>query len=337
MTTRLGLVAGEEFLRHDTGGHVEGRRRLEAIAAELARSGVGARCVPVASRAATDDELLLVHTRAHVDLVRDVAAAGGGMLDPDTVVSPDSERVARHAVGGALELVRLVLAGELDRGFAAIRPPGHHATPTRAMGFCLYSNIAIAARYALRSGCGRVAIFDPDVHHGNGTQDALDTEPACYFVSFHQSPFYPGTGRLEERGVGTTLNLPLTAGQGDAEYLWAFDRLVEPVLRAFDPELILVSCGYDAHRADPLGGMNVTTEGFRQLALRVARLSRRGSARGRVVGLLEGGYDPQRLAESVRVTLEAWLDEGDPEPVDEGRVSSACRRQVDRALALANS
>lgn len=333
--TRLGLVSGEEFLRHDTGGHVEGRRRLEAVAAELSRSGVGARCVPVAWRAATDEELMLVHTRAHVDLVREVAAAGGGMLDPDTVVSRESERVARNAVGGALELVRLVLAGELDRGFAAIRPPGHHATPTRAMGFCLYSNIALAARYALQGGCRRVAIFDPDVHHGNGTQDALDTERSCSFVSMHQYPFYPGTGGPDERGVGTTLNLPLPAGQGDAEYLWAFDQVVEPVFRAFDPELILVSCGYDAHRADPLGGMNVTTEGFRQLALRVARLSRQCAAAGRVVGLLEGGYDPQRLAESVRVTLEAWLDEGEPAPVDEARVSAACRRVVERARALA--
>lgn len=331
---RLGLVEGEEFLRHDTGGHVENRRRLEAIAAELDRSGLRARCVPVPFRAATDEELMLVHTQAHVDLVRAVAASGGGMLDPDTVVSPESERVARNAVGGALELVRLVLAGELDRGFAAIRPPGHHATPTRAMGFCLYSNIALAARYALRNGCSRVAIFDPDVHHGNGTQDALDTEPACYFVSFHQWPFYPGTGALEERGVGTTLNLPLPAGQGDTEYLWAFDRLVEPVLRRFDPELILVSCGYDAHRSDPLGGMNVSTEGFRQLALRVARLASTTSARGRVIGLLEGGYDPQRLAESVRVTLEAWLDDEDPAPVDEARVSAACRRVVERAVAL---
>lgn len=333
---KLGLVSSPVFLRHDTGGHVEGARRLEAVVAELNRSGVAWRCVPVHHRPATDAELRRVHTAEHVERIeqaaREAAEDGEAWLDSDTVVSAESARVAREAVGGLLELVGRTLEGHLDRGLALVRPPGHHATPDRAMGFCLYSNAALAARFALAAGCRRVAVFDPDVHHGNGTQEALWGDPSALLVSVHQHPLYPGTGMLDERDpAGTTVNLPLPAGQGDAEYLWAFDRLVAPVLERFDPELLLVSAGYDAHREDPLGGMNLSTEGFRQLALRIARLSRRCAARGRVVAALEGGYHPPALAASVRATLEAWLDEGEPEPVSPDRVRRDCRDLVERA------
>ncbi|MBI3927967.1 MAG: histone deacetylase [Armatimonadetes bacterium] len=334
---KLGLVTDPRFLLHDTGNHVENRTRLEAIAAALDRSGLRERTVPVAPRPASDGELLWLHSREMIQRIEEASAGGGAWLDPDTFASPESAGVARYAAGSVMELAGMVARGELDRGFAAVRPPGHHAVPTRPMGFCLYSNLALAARYcALRAGVERIFVFDWDVHHGNGTQDCLYQDGANCFFSFHQYPFYPGTGALDERGegpgAGLTCNLPLPGGMKDADYLWAFDELVVPVAERYDPQLILVSAGYDAHRADPLGGMNLTTQGFRGLAQRISRLSRRTSARGKVVGVLEGGYHTSALADSVAATLEAWLAPEDPEiPEIRLGISEACRRVVVRA------
>ncbi len=330
---KFGLVTSPRFRDHDTGRHVENAGRLEAI-----ENGLGnlSEYVPVAPRLATDEELLRLHSRSLIDQIEAASAGGGDWLDGDTYVSKASAEVARLAAGSCLELAEQVADGTLQRGFALVRPPGHHARPSQAMGFCLYSNVALAAKH-LRSHFSRVFIFDWDVHHGNGTQDCLYTDPDNCFFSIHQSSFYPGTGWLEERGEGAGLglnyNLPLPAGMRDEDYLYAFDRLVDPVVRRYDPQIILVSAGYDAHGEDPLGGMKLTARGFGALASRMAHLADTTAAQGRLVGFLEGGYNPMRLAESVKATLEAWKAPAPAaEPLPAAKVATACLRQVGKAL-----
>ncbi|MGE0494724.1 MAG: histone deacetylase [Vulcanimicrobiota bacterium] len=313
---KFGLLASARFGEHDTADHVESPRRNQALLEALASAALAVEQRPL--RRATDDEILSLHHPSVLEKAEQTAAAGGGWLDPDTMVSPQSVEVAREGLGGAIDLARAVAKGELDRGFACLRPPGHHATPRQSMGFCLFSNIALVAR-ACRDLAPRIFIFDWDVHHGNGTQDCLYEDPDTCFFSFHQSPFYPGTGAIEERGAGPgeglNYNLPLPAGCADAEYLHAYDLMVSPAIRAYQPDLILVSAGYDAHGRDPLGGMRLTTEGFRQLAQRILHDSLAVPAQGKLVGLLEGGYNTAALAQSVVATLEAWMGEPvEPDP-----------------------
>ena len=320
---QTGIVTDESFLEHDTGaGHPERPERLVAISQMLeavARADQGADLRTVPARDATDEELRRVHRPEHVALVAATARRDRFAFDADTPVCARSFAAARRAAGGALALVDSVMGGEIANGFAFVRPPGHHAEPDRAMGFCLFNNVAVAAAH-LRAAHGleRVAIVDWDVHHGNGTQDAFYADPGVLFVSSHQYPFYPGTGAVTEvgrgEGEGYTLNLPFPGGYGDAEYVEAFVDIVEPVLRRFAPQFVLVSAGFDAHRLDPLAGMEVTEQGFAKLA-RVLLRTAHDVCGDRVALLLEGGYDLQALARSVAAVLGEMRGGSLAEPV----------------------
>jgi acetoin utilization deacetylase AcuC-like enzyme len=242
-------------------------------------------------RAATADELLLCHTPEHVELIR--AVEDPVWLDGDTICTPTTFEAASLAAGTAIEAA-------LRGGFALVRPPGHHALAARAMGFCIFNNVAVAARAAQqRLGLERVAIVDFDVHHGNGTDAIFREDESVLFVSLHQWPFYPGSGGPDDQAA-TTLNVPLPAGSGDDVYLEAFARVVEPAVERFEPELVLVSAGFDAHTADPLGGMRVSEDGFRELACRCRALS------DRVAAVLEGGYDLETLPRLVDAALDGF-------------------------------
>jgi acetoin utilization deacetylase AcuC-like enzyme len=266
-----------------------------------------------ASRRATRDELARAHSRAHIEKIASTAGRESTMLDPDTFTSPDSYDTALLVVGGALDLVDRVMGGEFDNGFAAVRPPGHHAETHRAMGFCLFNNIAVAAAHALsHHGLERVMIIDWDVHHGNGTQEIFWNDRRVLFLSLHQYPFYPGTGAFEEIGgpdaVGMTVNIPMAAGFGDEEWIAAFTRVVTPVADQFKPELVLLSAGFDAHANDPLGGMRVTEAGFGAMADEVLAIART-HAGGKLVALLEGGYNIAALEASVETVLRRMTGE----------------------------
>ncbi|HVB64468.1 MAG TPA: histone deacetylase [Nitrolancea sp.] len=315
MNSATTLIYSERFREHDTGDHPENAYRLDAIMDRLSVSGLLSGREIVEPVVATVEDLFLVHDLSYIRLVRQFADAGGGYLDADTCVSPQSYEVARLAAGASMLAIDRVLDGIDRRAFALLRPPGHHATRSAGMGFCLFNNAAIAARHAIdRRGLFRVAIIDWDVHHGNGTQSIfLDSDQVLY-ISLHQWPLYPGSGRSQETGVrhgfGYTLNVPLTPGAGDVEYLQVFDEIVAPKLAAFRPELILVSAGFDAHEGDPLASMAVTTRGFGQMAARV-RAYADEYCDGRLVALLEGGYNPRATAESVAAVISVFDESSD--------------------------
>jgi acetoin utilization deacetylase AcuC-like enzyme len=286
---------------------------MRAIEAELERRdwlGWERREAP----AAQQEWLLRVHPRSHVDAVRELSARDGA-FDPDTPTSAGSWQAALHAAGGACALVETLLAGEERVGFSASRPPGHHAEADRAMGFCLLANVAVAARHALALGAQRVLVLDWDVHHGNGTNSIFHSSREVLFASIHQYPFYPGTGSLEDVGSGDgegfSLNLPVPGGAGEDAFSSLVEHVVAPVARAFAPDLVLISAGYDAHRDDPVGGCTLATSSFGQLTRQTLAL-----AGGAPVGaVLEGGYDLDALAGSVAETMVALGEGGEPEAV----------------------
>jgi acetoin utilization deacetylase AcuC-like enzyme len=293
--------------------------------------------IEVTARAATREELLRVHT---AELLAELGAIRGrtGHLDGDTFFSENSLQAAEHAAGGAMALVDTLLEGRAHLGLGLVRPPGHHATRDQAMGFCLLNNVALAAAQALARGKSRVLIFDWDVHHGNGTQDIFYSDPRVLFCSSHQFPWYPGTGRHTEvgdgQGRGFTVNVPLSAGATDAVELAVLDRLLLPVIRQFKPELILVSAGYDAHRADPLGGLHFTDAGYGSLSRRLSAVA--SELQVPIALLLEGGYDLAALRGSLATTVEGLLagamGAAEPPPA-RGGLPGPNERDLDQALA----
>ena len=306
---RVGIIRDHRFLQHDPGpAHPESPRRLEVLDAALNEAATRPLFVEVAPRAATVEELLWNHTPDYVEHVRSACAHGLHSLDPDTAVGPGSWDAALLAAGGVFSGLDALARGEIEVGIALVRPPGHHAEADRAMGFCLFNNVALGAHYARRVlGFGRVMIVDWDVHHGNGTQRSFYANPSVLFTSLHQFPHYPGTGPLGEIGTDAgeryTVNIPLRAGGDDEVYAAAFDRIILPVGRAFRPDLILVSAGFDIHWDDPLGGMEVTRAGFAFMTRCLVELAA-DSCGGRVLFCLEGGYSPRGLREGLLAMLE---------------------------------
>ncbi len=307
MQTTLALADDALFAEHRAPeAHPERPERLDAARRGVGEARIATRIVREPPRDASDDELARVHTEPHLRSLGRMAGKSG-YLDPDTFVAPQSVAAARRAAGGAIAMTEALLGGRAQLGVALLRPPGHHARPEAAMGFCLLNNAAVAAAHARSLGAERVAIVDWDVHHGNGTQEMFYADPSVLYVSLHQYPHYPGTGAVTETGEaageGFTVNVPLSSGAHDGVYAAAFERLVSPILSSFDPDLLLISAGFDAHARDPLAGMRVTEEGFAAMAAQLARALPRGAA-GRIGIVLEGGYDLTALAGSFTATLE---------------------------------
>lgn len=312
MTDAL-LLSDPRFFRHRSGAyHPERPERLDSARAAIERASreAGYSFAPVVPRAATDDELLRVHGTQFIEWLRTLRG-DQGYLDADTYVGPESVEVAELAAGGCVAMVDAMLDGSTPRGIALVRPPGHHAKPDHAMGFCLLNNVAIAAAHARARGLQRIAIVDWDVHHGNGTQDAFVADPHVLYVSTHQFPFYPGTGAVEERGdadgAGFTINVPLTAGGGDGVYRGAFERVILPALEEFAPELVLVSAGFDAAARDPLAEMALSPAAFGWMARELRRVADR-SANGRIAMVLEGGYDLIALETGLFAATRGMID-----------------------------
>jgi acetoin utilization deacetylase AcuC-like enzyme len=288
--------------------HPERPERLAAARAAVERAVLppGTSWLRLPARDVSDDELIRVHTEAYVE---NLARIDGkqGYLDPDTYFAPASYAAARRAAGGSVAMVDALLGGRARYGLALVRPPGHHARPGSAMGFCMLNNVAIAAAHARATGAERVAVVDWDVHHGNGTQEMFYRDPSVLYVSLHQWPFYPGTGSAEEVGAGDgtgyTVNVPLSGGADDSVYSDAFERIVVPVLSEFDPDLLLVSAGFDAHVRDPLASMRVTESGYAAMMRQLGRALPRGAA-GRIGIVLEGGYDLKGLQSSLGAVLD---------------------------------
>ena len=319
MSASVGLLYDDLFLEHGDPHHPENRARLQAVVAHLKDPDAGAlwdRCAHPEFAAATPEQIAWVHDPVYVADLTELCDGGGGYLDGDTFATEETDEAAALAAGAAIAATQQVLLGKLTQAFCLVRPPGHHARRHIGMGFCFFNNIALAAECALRQGHrDRVAIIDWDVHHGNGTQEAFYTRREALYVSLHQSPFYPGTGGLDEigaeAGLGTTINLPLPMGTGADLYERAFDETIIPMLDLYEPELILVSAGYDAHYADTLGRMLLTHAGFYRMTRRLMDAAER-HCRGRMVFALEGGYNLDALGGGVAATLGALL--GDDEP-----------------------
>jgi acetoin utilization deacetylase AcuC-like enzyme len=335
MTTRPHFLYHPRYLDHETGSHPERKERLLAIVELLKSGGLYDGLEHVKPRPATSDEICMVHEPEYNDYL---AGYGGGYLDMDTVFSPQTYEVALCAAGGCLETLKAVVETGMP-GFAAIRPPGHHAFPDRGSGFCVFNNVAVSARYAQREqGLERVLIFDWDVHHGNGTENIFYGDPSVLYCSMHQWPFYPGTGSAQDtgdgKGEGYTVNLPMSAGSGDADYLFAFDSLFAPIVEQFKPELVLVSAGYDCHRDDIIGGMRLSAGYFAAITQKLLDLAKK-NAGGRVLALLEGGYGLEGLSRGVYNTLDAMAGGGGVHEVENpGEPSQSYMNNVEDAVSV---
>jgi acetoin utilization deacetylase AcuC-like enzyme len=328
-----GYVYDPIYLEHDLRGHPENQQRLKAILRVLEEHDMLERLTPIPAEPVTMERLERVHTPDYVEQVQHVAQRGGGHLDMDTYVRPASYDAALVAAGGLVEATRAVLDGQVDNAFALVRPPGHHALQSRGMGFCLFNNVAIAARYALAErGLDRVLIMDFDVHHGNGTQDEFEANPAVMYISTHQYPYYPGTGHLAEtgrgNGTGSIVNVPLGGGIGDDGFTRIFREVVGPAAWRFQPQLILVSAGYDGHWDDPLAYMQLSVGGYTAIAQAFMELAEELCG-GRLVFTLEGGYHLEALAYSILNTFAVLLGDHEWQLVDPLGPSPRGERPVD--------
>ncbi len=303
MSPKVGLVYSDDYLKHDTGNHPENSERLEAILNYLKKKNLLKNLVSIHPKKAKEKEIEYIHSPSYIQEVRELCKQGGGFLDSDTPVSKDSFEVALLAAGGVFSAIDRVVE-DLDSAFCLIRPPGHHALKSKGMGFCLFNNVALGARYAQnKHHLRKVLILDWDVHHGNGTQEAFYHDPSVLYFSLHRYPHYPGTGNIKEigegEGRGYTVNLPLPPRCGDEDYVYIFKEILLPIAKEFKPDITLISAGFDAHRDDPLGGMNLTSQGYGALTSLVKESSKR------VVSCLEGGYNLKALGESVLTHLDS--------------------------------
>ncbi|MCD5401440.1 histone deacetylase [candidate division NPL-UPA2 bacterium] len=307
MTT--GLVYHPDYLKHDLKTHPENANRLKSIIKVLEEKELMKKLTNISPRKATIKELEYAHQINYINKVDSLCREGKRRLDVDTYISPSSFEVALLAVGGLLTAVDAIMEGKVENALALVRPPGHHAGPAEGRGFCLFNNIAIAARYGQkRCHLKKVLVIDWDVHHGNGTQDIFYEDPSLLYVSFHQSPLYPGTGLVEERGRGKgegfNMNFPLPPGSSGEDYLDIFQKILIPRVQEFAPEIIFISAGFDGHRDDPIGGMNLTEEDFGRFTDLIRDVAK-DVCQGRIVSALEGGYDLQALPRCVLTHLQS--------------------------------
>src|SRR3990170_7285996 len=319
---KTGFVYSPVYLKHNTGNHPENSNRLTTIIKWIENENLTKKLINLTPIPATVEQISLIHDREYIHNVKEACEklipplpplekGGRGELDADTVISEDSYDAALLAAGGVITGVDAVFEGKIHNAFCCVRPPGHHAEKKRAMGFCIFNNIAIGAKYAQKMyNVKRVFIIDWDVHHGNGTQNAFYNDPAVFYVSLHQEYLFPGTGRSDETGNGDgkgfTMNLPLPHGQGDKEYISLFKKRIYPKIINYKPDLIMISAGFDAHINDPLGSMNITSEGFGKLTDIICEASDK-VCKGRIVSVLEGGYNLEALGESVVFHLKSLI------------------------------
>src|SRR3990170_3774260 len=301
---KIGFLYDDIFLRHETPQwHPECKERLIAIIDALKSSDVWDNLIHIKPIKADFKDIEAVHTREYIERIKKI---GSGYADPDTYISENSLEAALYAAGAVIEAIKRCKTKEIERAFCAVRPPGHHAEADKAMGFCIFNNIAVGARYAQKVGYKKVFIIDFDVHHGNGTQHIFEEDNTVFYFSTHEYPHYPGTGKGSEKGIGKgkgyTFNVPMPSGSGDKEYLTTFQKTLPPLVKNFNPDLILVSAGYDLHRDDPLSGIRVSDEGIRSIVNSILSCSSNP-----FIFALEGGYNLSALGDSVGVTLEEML------------------------------
>jgi len=339
---RTGFVYSKRYLEHKTSGNVESRARMGAVWDVLMRTKFRDQLQGMDPRVAPLDIISTCHTEEYIRELKEFSGQGGGFLDEDTAVGPASFEIARLAVGGALSAVDGVMEGQVDNAFAMVRPPGHHAEAHKAMGFCLFNNVAVAVRYARkRYGLNRIMIVDWDAHHGNGIQNAFYEDPSVLYFSIHQDGLYPLSGWANETGRGAgegyNINIPVPKQTGDSGYFYIFTRILEPVVLQYKPELILVSAGFDAHFNDPLSSLEVTATGFGRMAEMLVDLAGE-VCNGRLVAVLEGGYDLKTLGYSVLAVLNSFngagLEVADPIPAPPNVVRPQTRIRIDDALEI---
>lgn len=309
---KIALIYDDIFLAHDSPSHPENASRLRKLTEELSRCPFRDRLEWFKSEMITEKELEIIHSKEMINAVKEAATPEGSMLDPDTYAVSGSYMAALSAAGSGKKALDLVFNKGYKKVFCLTRPPGHHATSSRSMGFCIFNNISLCAKIALKQKkVDKVAIIDWDVHHGNGTEEIFYTDPKVLFMSVHQSPHYPGTGRESETGLfkgkGFNINAPLPSGAGVKDYLRVFDEKFKPAVMEFVPQLILVSAGFDGHYNDPLAGHSLDSDGYGELAKKVAMFSEKTLANGRIIAFLEGGYHLKGLADSVLAVLWQWL------------------------------